>query len=209
MRRVLLVVLCVSLLLAVATVAMGAGVLGETDLMFTPTTSTLSPNNLGIAVNFLEGDNSFFNFDFGLAKDLELGLAAYNYPGKTELTVRGKYRLLREHGEYPGLAIGIQDLGTDNVSPYIVLSKTFTEAGIVGYLGAGGGSYNGIFGGINKAFYLDRSSGSQLNRIDLYLEADTHGLNIGTKLGIGTQTKINFGLVDMDNWMLGVTFLIK
>jgi hypothetical protein len=187
---------------------MAAGVLGSTDLMYIPTTSTLSPNNLGVAVNFREGDSSYFNFDFGLMKDLELGLAAYNYPDETKLTVRGKFRLLREHGDTPGLAIGVQDLGMDDISPYLVLSKTFSEAGIDGYIGLGGGSYDGIFGGINKSFNLNHSS-SQLSRVDLYLEADTHGLNIGTKLGLGSQTKINFGLVDMDRWMLGVTFLIK
>ena len=208
MRRVFLLVFGLGLLFAVTTVSMGAGVLGGTDLMITPTTSTLSPNNLGIAVNFLEGDNSYFNFDFGLAKDLELGLAAYNYPNETKLTVRGKFKLLQEHGDTPGLAIGIQDLGQDIISPYLVLSKNFSEAGIDGYIGVGGGDYDGIFGGINKAFILDHTS-SQLNRVDLYLEADTHGLNIGTKLGIGSQTKINFGLVNMDQWMLGVTFLIK
>jgi hypothetical protein len=207
-KNIFLVVLCCGLLFVVSTVSMGAGVLGQTDLMFIPTTATLSPNNLGIAVNFLEGDESFFNFDFGLAKDLELGLAAYNYPNETKLSVRGKFILLREHGDTPGLAIGIQDLGLDEISPYLVLSKNFSEAGIDGYIGAGGGSYDGIFAGINKGFKIDHASG-QLNRVDLYLEADTHGLNIGTKLGIGSQTKINFGLVDMDRWMLGVTFLIK
>jgi hypothetical protein len=208
MRHVFLLVLCLGLLFSVATATMAAGVLGETDLMFTPTTATLSPNNLGIAVNFLEGDNSFFNFDFGLMKDLELGLAAYNYPNVTKLSVRGKFRLLQEHGNTPGLAIGVQDLGLDIISPYIVLSKNFSEAGIDGYIGFGGGGYDGIFAGINKGFSINRASG-QLNRVDLYLEADSHGLNIGTKLGLGSQTKINFGLVDMDRWMLGVTFLIK
>lgn len=211
MRRISLLVLCLGLLFSVTNVAMAAGVLGATDLMYTPTTSTLSPGSLGIAVNFSEGDLSYFNFDFGLAKDLELGLAAYHYPNDTQLTVRGKFRLIQGHGSSPGLAIGVQDLGADEISPYIVLSTNFSEADIDGYIGFGGGSFDGVFGGINKAFKLDRSSksSSQLSRIDLYLEADSYGLNIGTKLALGAQTKINFGLVDMDRWMLGVTFNLK
>jgi hypothetical protein len=207
MRRISLLVLCLVLLFSVANVTMAAGVLGPTDLMFTPTTSTLSPGNLGIAVNFCEGDLSFFNFDFGLTKDLELGIAAFHYPDDTEFTVRGKFRLIREQGNNPGLAIGVQDLGRDEISPYIVLSKNFSEADIDGYIGFGGGSFDGVFGGINKSFKLSHSSKSsgQLSKIDLYLEADSHVLNIGTKLALSSKTKINFGLVDMDRWMLGVT----
>ncbi|MGE5581337.1 MAG: hypothetical protein ACM3X9_02240 [Bacillota bacterium] len=210
-RRLFCLGLAAVLLLTMATMTMGIGVLGGTDLMYAPATDTLNPNNLGIAVNFREGSLSYFNFDFGLAQDLELGLAAFNYPHETKLSIRGKYRLLREHGESPGLAIGIQDIGLDEISPYIVLSKTFPEAGFKGYLGAGGGSFDGIFAGLDKTFYTERSSRneSRLNKVDLYLEADTHGLNVGTKLGIGSQTKINFGLVDMRDWILGVTFLLK
>ncbi len=208
MRRVLMLGLTLFLLFSLTSAALGAGVLGATDLMFVPMTATLNPNNLGIAANFHEGDLSFFNFDFGLMRDLEIGLAAFNYPHETKLSVRGKYRLLREEGDYPGLAIGIQDLGMDEVSPYIVLSKSFAEVNVQGYLGAGGGSFDGIFAGINKRFNL-KKSGSSLSRVDLYLEADSHGLNLGTKLGIGSQTKVNFGLVDMERWILGVTFLMR
>jgi hypothetical protein len=209
MRRISLLILCLVLLFAAAHVTMAAGVLGPTDLMYTPTTSTLSPGSMGIAINFAERDLSYFNFDFGLAKDLELGVAAYHYPGDTEFSVRGKFRLLREDGNTPGLAIGVQDLGRDEISPYIVLSKNLSEADIDGYIGFGGGSFDGIFGGLNKSFTLGRSSRSSLNKIDLYLEADSWGLNIGTKLAIGSTTKINFGLVDMDRWILGATFNLK
>lgn len=210
MRRVFAVIFGLSLLFAVTSVTMAttapAGVLGGTDLMFIPTATTLKANSLAAAVNFEEGKYSFFNFDFGVAKDLELGLAAYSYPDETKLSVRGKFRLIRESGNNPGLAIGIQDLGLDDVSPYIVLSKNINDVDVDGYIGFGGGAYDGVFAGINKNFKLSRKSGP-LSGVDLYMEADTHGLNIGTKLAVGEQTKINFGLVDMDNWMMGVTFL--
>jgi hypothetical protein len=211
MRRIFWLVLCMGLLLATANVTMAAGVLGVTDLMYTPTTTTLGPNHVGVAVNFGEGELSCFNLDYGLVKDLEVGLAAYHYPDDTQFSIRGKFRLIQEDASNPGLAIGVEDLGSDDISPYIVLSKNFKDVGMDGYIGFGGGSFDGIFGGINKGFYLNHSSKSinELSRIDLYLEADSNRLNIGTKLSLGPQAKINFGLVDMDSWMLGVTFLFK
>lgn len=205
MKRIMFwLFLTLTMLFSVSTVAMGVGVFGSTDLMITPTTATLNPSNMGVAINFSEGEVSYFNFDYGLARDLEIGLAVLNFYNETELTIRGKYQLLHETGDYPGLAIGVQDLGMDNVSPYLVVSKRIPDIGVTGYLGAGGGGFDGIFGGINKTFNM--RGGSQLSQLDLFLEADSYGLNIGTKLGIGSRTKINFGLVDMEYWMLGAAF---
>lgn len=205
-RSIFLLLFTLTMLFSISTVTMGVGVFGSTDLMITPTTATLDPNNMGVAINFAEGDFSYFNFDFGLARDLEMGLAVFNnpYTDDTTLSIRGKYQLLHESSEYPGLAIGVQDLGEDDASPYLVVSKRIPDIGVTGYLGAGGGMFDGIFGGLNKTFNM--SGGSAMKRLDLFLEADSYGLNIGTKLGIGSQTKINFGLVDMENWILGATF---
>ena len=207
LRRFSWLILSLVLLFSFTNLTMAAGVLGVTDLMYTPTTTTLAPGQVGAAINFAEDNLNYFNLDLGLVKDFELGVAAFHYPDNTDVSVRAKFRLLEEKRDTPGLAIGIQDVGTDDVSPYLVLSKHFSDAGIDGYIGAGGGWYDGIFGGINKAFYPSKGSG--LNRIDLYVEGDSHRLNIGTKLALGSQIKLNLGLVDMDRWMMGATFLFK
>ncbi len=207
MRRFSWFVLSMALLFSVTNLTMAAGVLGVTDLMYTPTPTTLAPGQVGAAVNFAEDNLSYFNLDLGLVKDFELGIAAFHYSDDTDFSVRAKFRILEEKKDSPGLAVGIQDLGRDDISPYIVLSKNFRDAGIDGYIGAGGGWYDGVFGGINKAFYPGK--GSELSRVDLYVEGDSHRLNMGTKLSFGSQVKLNFGLVDMDRWMMGATFLFK
>jgi hypothetical protein len=210
MRRIFSFLCLTVMILSITTVSLGQGILGSTDLMITPRTNTLVPGELGVAVNFGEGDWSNINFDIGLAIDLEVGLAYYSSDYWDDLTGRIKYRILRESNDSPSLTIGVQDLGADEIAPYLVLSKTFTESGIQGYLGGGGGSFDGIFGGIIKTFKVAKSkNGGQLNQVQLILEGDSNSLNIGAKLGLGKQTTINFGLLDMEQWVLGVGFALK
>ena len=211
MRRICIFLCLMVMVLSITTVSLGQGILGSTDLMITPRTNTLVPGELGVAVNFGEGDWSNFNFDIGLAKDLEVGLVYYSSDDWDDLTGRIKYRVLRESSDSPSLTIGVEDLGADEVAPYLVLSKTFAESGIQGYLGGGGGSFDGLFGGIIKTFKVanGKRDSSSLSQVQLILEGDSNGLNIGAKLGLGKQTTINFGLLDMDQWVLGVGFALK
>lgn len=207
MQRILLgLTLVIGLSLMMASVSLGAGVFGATDLMVTPTPQALNPGAFGFAADFREGGYSYLNADLGLAQDFEVGAAAAIYPWETDLSLRGKYRILRENGDTPSLAVGIEDVSNGDISPYVVLGKTFSEAGIQGYIGAGGGHFNGLFGGLSKNFHLKQSS---LKKLQLFLEADSRGLNVGTRLGIGSQIDINFGLLNMEDWMLGVTAALK
>ena len=197
------------MIFGLASAAFGYGTLGETDQMYTPTPATLSQGSLGIGVNFAQDSLSYFNFDYGLVPDLEAGVAVFNYPDNTRITFRGKFRLLREDKDTPSLTLGIEDIGKDEeLSPYLTVGKTFSDVGIKGYIGVGGGGFDGVFGGLSKTFNTGSSRGS-LRSVELYLEADSHALNLGTKLQVGSQTKINFGLVDMERWIFGATFLIK
>lgn len=208
MRRVFWVFLFTTgFLFLMASSSWGVGVLGATNLMITPTASTLNPNTMGVAVNLLEGDLSFFNFDYGLTRDLEAGAAIYHYPGYTDISLRIKYQLLGETRSGFGLAIGVEDLGQDEVSPYLTLSKYLADVGVRGYLGFGGGGFDGPFAGLSKNFGVN--GGGSLKQIQLFVEADSMNFNMGAKLMVGSQTKINFGLLDMDRWVVGVTFLAK
>lgn len=154
-----------------------------------------------MAVNFLEGDRRYFNFDYGLAPELEAGIAVVNCDSWTYVSFRGKYRLLRDSKSSPSLVLGIQDLGKNHFSPYLTIGKAF-GSGVRGYFGVGGGSMEGFFGGVSKTF------GSRSNGLELLFEADSHGINLGGKLRFDATARVNFGLIDMDHWLLGLTFTL-
>lgn len=209
MKRFMVLVLATGLLFGVSTVSSGYGVFEATDLMTTPTANTLRQGVLGVAANFAEGNLFFLNCDLGLVQDLEAGVSVFRYPGETYVSFRGKFRIIRETADTPAMAVGVQDLGSNGVvSPYLTISKSFSDVGIRGYIGIGGGNFDGIFGGISKEFVTSPKKGS-LRAVELFLEADSHNLNAGAKLAIGSQARINFGLVDMRNWILGATFVMK
>jgi hypothetical protein len=210
MKKMFTLVFALGFLLGISSIVMAYGVFEETDLMTIPTATTLHQGVLGIAANFAEGNFVFLNCDLGLAPDLEVGIAVFNYPNDTYVSFRGKFQILREDSDTPALAVGVQDLGrSGNISPYITLSKGFTNVGVRGYIGVGGGNFGGIFGGLSKEFITSRKNGSHLRGMELFIEADSHNLNVGAKFALSTQTKINFGLIDMKTWMIGATFTVK
>ena len=215
--RSLTLLIVVGLLMLPTGAALGYGVFGPTDLMSTPSTVTLSPNSAGFALNFAEGDVTCFNLDYGLIPDLEIGLSVKDYDDEawrhddTYITIRGKYRLLRETKSTPALAIGIQDIGEEDldVAPYIVISKNLgPDLDVDGYLGVGGGTIDGIFGGLSKTFNISpaQRSNNNLSKIQLILEFDSNDLNLASKFHIGNRTNINFGFYDLENWVLGITY---
>ncbi len=207
----------IGLLLTSAGATFGYGAFGSTDLMFTPSTATLGPNSAGFALNFKEGDTTFFNLDFGLIPDLEIGLSVMDFDdsrwvdGDTFITLRGKYRLLRETASAPALAVGIQDIGEEDLdaSPYLVISKNLGSGlDVDGYLGVGGGTIDGIFGGLSKTFKISSAQrgSNNLSKIQLILEFDSDNMNFASRFHIGPRTKINFGFNDMENWVMGITY---
>ncbi|MCL6590300.1 MAG: YjbH domain-containing protein [Firmicutes bacterium] len=208
-RSILTVLLAGILLLGTAKASWGYGVFGKTDLTFTPTAKSLATGSLGVAINWSEGDLGYFNFDYGLLPDLEAGLVILTNPADNTVRFRAKYTILHEDYDSPALAIGVEDLGSDsNLSPYIVLSKSFPKSGFYGNIGVGGGNFNGIFGGLGVIF-PGSSKRSGVRQTELFLEADSYGLNAGAKLGIGSNTRINFSMTNLEQWMAGVTFLIN
>jgi hypothetical protein len=205
----MVLVLVFGLLFGISAVSFGYGVFEATDLMTTPTANTLHQGVLGIAANFAQGNMFFLNCDLGLIPDLEAGVSVFNYPGDTYVSFRGKLRIVREDGDTPAIAVGVQDLGRNGVvTPYLTIEKSFSDVGIRGYIGVGGGNFDGVFGGISKEIVASHKKG-QLRAVELFLEADSHNLNTGAKLAIGPQARINFGLVNMRDWLLGATFVVK
>ena len=217
--RLLTLLTMIGLIITPAGAALGYGVFGSTDLMATPSTTTLGPNSVGFALNFIEGDVTCFNLDYGLIPDLEIGLAVWDVDGErprrdnTYVTLRGKYRLLRETSSAPALTVGIQDIGEEDLdaSPYLVISKNLgPELNVDGYLGVGGGEIDGIFGGLSKTFKISpaQRGANNLSQIQLILEFDSDNLNFASKFQIGPRAKINFGFYDLENWVIGLTYTI-
>ena len=211
MRRILYcLVFAAGLSLLVAGGALGAtqmGVYGATDLMWTPTPHTLNPGTVSLAADFLQGGDNYFNADLGLAENLEVGLTVEAFQGETTLSGRGKYQILKENGNNPSLAIGVEDISSGAISPYLVVGKTFPAAGVQGYLGFGGNDFNGLFGGLSKNFTFSKGSG--IRRMQLFVEADSWEVNVGTRFDLSSQVQLNFGLVNMKDWILGARFTIK
>jgi hypothetical protein len=208
-RAVFIVLLTFGLLMGIASISWGYGVFGPTDLMYTPTASSLDMGTLGIAVDVSEDESTYFNFDYGLAEDLEVGIVILTDPDSgNRIRFRGKYSILHEDRNTPGLAVGIEDLGSERpFSPFLVLSKAFPNSGIQGHIGVGDGNFQGIFGGLGVTFA--GGSGKTAKHTELFLEFDSHRINTGAKLGIGANTEINFGMTDLENWMAGVTYIVK
>jgi hypothetical protein len=207
-KSIFIGLLTMTLLLGTASVSWGYGVFGATDLMYTPTANSLDAGSLGISVDLSEGDIGYFNFDYGLFSDLEMGIVILTNPRNNIIRFRGKFKILQEDRDNPGLALGIEDLGSEsNSSPYLVLSKAFPGSKIHGHIGVGGGNFDGIFGGIS-VFFTNGSSKS-VKQAELFLEADSWRTNAGAKLKIASNTKINFAMTDLENWMAGVTFLVN
>lgn len=219
--RLLTLLTMIGLMITQAGAAFGFGVFGSTDLMATPSTATLGPNSAGFALNFREGDVTYFNLDYGLIPDLEIGLAVMDVDvdvgrprrDDTYITLRGKYRLLRETSSTPALTVGIQEIGEEDreVAPYLVISKNLgPELNVDGYLGVGGGEIDGIFGGLSKTFKISpaQRGANNLSQIQLILEFDSDNLNFASKFQIGPRAKINFGFYDLENWVIGLTYTI-
>ncbi len=207
MKKIVGLVTVVVLALALAaTSALGAGLYSQTDLMMLPTPDAIRSGDMALALNFMEDDFTQMNFDFGLLTDLEVGIAAYNFDHETDFSVRAKYQLLHEAKSQPSLAVGIQDIGEDDLSPYLVLGKTFAEPGIEGYLGAGGGYFDGLFAGISKTFKIGSArNNNQLQAVQVFAEAVSGDFNLGAKLRLKAPVVVNFGFYDMDRWVLGGT----
>lgn len=198
MRRLTTLALAILMILTVGQAALGFGRFGATDLMYVPTSGTLADGAFGLWGNFA-GGTSMVGMDLGLATNLELGVTAWIGDGWTEASLRGKFHLLSEKSDGFGLAVGIQDMGLGYVSPYVVAGKTL-GTGLQGYLGVGGGAIDGVFFGLNKNLGSMRGA-------SLFLEYDSHNLNVGGRFKIANNLGLDIGIVDLDNVVVGISFV--
>lgn len=200
MRRFAILVLSFVLIATWGQSALGFGRFGATDLMNVPTSGTLSEGAYGLHGNF-SGGLAMLGMDFGLVPDLELGVTAYIGDNWQSASLRAKYHLLTEKRDGLGLAIGLQDVGSDTISPYVVAGKTLAH-GMQGYLGVGGGQMNGFFFGLDKEL-------PSLRGARLFLEFDGQNINLGGRFKLAKNTGLDIGLAGLDSVAVGISYVSR
>lgn len=200
-------------LIAACPTAAAPTLFGYTGLVKIPTADALNEKEYHVGVftlNLEEGaDSTIYAASLGLAEGLEVGFARHSpEEGAGQTYVNAKYTFLQDSEAHPALAAGVTDL-TDQVesSPYIVASKALwgrheTRFGEVGsvrvHLGIGGGSLDGLFGGISAALG---------DRLLLMAEYEGERVNLGLRLAIGEYIRIHGAALDgFDDVGLGVSF---
>ncbi|NLW55268.1 MAG: YjbH domain-containing protein [Firmicutes bacterium] len=186
--------------LSCGTMAEAKGVFGATDLISVPTNRTLSPGKYSLGVHVNEHSRAKVQIDLGLVDDFELGAAVDLYRHTNDLSVRFKYRLIPETKDSFGLALGIQDIGKDEFSPYVVLGHQLAPYDLRWNVGIGGGRLGGLFFGLSKVF---RSA--QFPSVTLSGEYDAYGLNLGAKILLNKGLQLNVGVIDLEEFMFGLT----
>lgn len=190
-------------------------IMGSTGLIAVPSADVLPSGQFDAGYHFLDGIH-FFTFNMALTRDLEMGLTVDTVGQYNGLFIGGKYRLLAEAKDKPGIAFGLQAplRGESGPNLYAVASKQFPDFGIRGHLGVGTG--DGIFFGVSKE--LNTVSVSRPGRsaavppATLIGEFDGHGINLGARFAVSRELAVDAALMDLgggNNGMLGVSYTAK
>ncbi|MGE5598113.1 MAG: hypothetical protein ACM3XS_01880 [Bacteroidota bacterium] len=198
MRRFTIILVAGFLILAFGRSALAVGRFGATDLMYVPTSGTLADGAFGLYGNFSEGWTTL-GMDVGLVPNLEMGVVADIWQDVQQASLRAKFHLLVEKKDGFGLTVGVQDIGLDYISPYLVLGKTIAN-GVQGYLGVGGGWYNGVFCGLNF-------QPSSMRGHSLFLEYDSYTLNLGGRFRLSGGLGVDVGVEDLQHVVVGVSYV--
>lgn len=198
MRKLLVLAITAALVLAWGQVASASSRFGPTDLMYVPTSGTLAEGAFGVYGSFTSYD-TFLGMDVGLIPHLELGIYAWLWDGGEEAAVRCKYHLLTERQHGFGLAIGLQDLGQSEMTPYLVAGKSLAPT-LQGYLGVGGGWMDGIFFGLN---WQPRA----IKDTSFFVEYDSYNINAGARFKLSGGIGVDVGLADLEEVAVGVSYI--
>ncbi len=197
-------------LFACASNVIAAPYFHDTDLVDIPTGKSMEHGvfNVGTFIAFrneraLPRAELAVKLDFGLFNRLEIGIITIKYNDTSFLLSNFKFQLLKEVGEIPNVAIGVENVGDkvvgladtrryESASPYLVISKQFNLPVthlITGHIGIGRKRYiddddesigqylHGIFGGISKDVQPRFINGNAV----FSLELDGRGVNAGIR----------------------------
>lgn len=177
------------------------GAFAGSDLIEIPTGDVLRVNQWDLGLHGQSDGPLSADFRMGLAPGWELGIDAIEDHGAG---INIKYQLLSESKEAPALAVGIADIGRDDLSPYIALSQRFPKSFVRWHIGVGGGRYDGLFLGISTRLNTVQSSGKG-GPVSLMAEYVDDGLNLGFAINFAPGWQLDIAGVDGD-LMAGIKY---
>lgn len=228
MVKHLCVSLCVVLALAAClTAAYGMpSYRGYTGLMRIPTSDALGKGDFNAGV-FVEdvgsGTANDYIVNYGIAPCFEVGFDRFNSGDSSDIffgengpdegihtLLNAKYNFMPETTARPGLAAGVIDLTNDlNSTVYVVASKSlnspmFSYQGEIlnpqVHAGFGGGSLNGLFGGVSM--WLG-------NHVQVMGEWDSFDVNAGARFRVTPSLALHAGFFALNhrtNFGCGVSY---
>ncbi|HEY8392689.1 MAG TPA: hypothetical protein VIL83_08190 [Capillibacterium sp.] len=176
------------------------GLFGGSDFINTPTQRVLSTGAYTIGAHAGEDKWGRIQADFGLVTDFELGAAVDLNQHDNEFSARFKYRLIPESKNSFGLALGIQDIGKERFSPYVVIGSVISTYDLRWNIGLGGGELGGLFFGMSKVF-----NPQEFPQVTLIGEYDAYDLNLGAKILLNKGLLLDVAVIDMDQFVVGLT----
>jgi hypothetical protein len=210
-RRHSLLVGVVVLMMSVNVAWGSPSLLGPTGLLRVPTADTLGALqwNVGASNIWAAGgpDESSIYANVGLLPRLEVGASRNEFEDlESETLLNAKYAFLKLPGEV-SLAGGVIDL-TDQIdqSAYVVVTHTL-GAGVISphgqftmpqlHVGAGGGRFDGLFGGVSVLVGT---------KADVMAEYDGENFNLGVSLPLMPKVELTAATIDtFDDFGLGVS----
>lgn len=159
-------------------------------------------------------DLTSFGVIYGLAENLEVGLAALDN-GDSEIAFSGKLGIVTETSTTPAVLVGVFDIGStvaDDASFYVALSKNITSlASDVAdqpsrplRLTAGFGS--GVFDGFFAGFHWTLTP--RLSLMAEYLNEGFEGdndINAGIRYAATSNVRLDLALIDFEELALGAS----
>lgn len=210
-RRCSLSLLFMGLLVLISGQAvLAVGTFGGTDLINIPSSTALPHGEYCLGAHLRENDYTKLQFDMGLTPNFEIGGVLNFQPKDENFSLRAKLRLVPETKDSYGLALGLQDLGNERFTSYLVASHSFPALDLRWHLGFGTGGLDGFFAGLTKVYNsITISEGkrhSTLPRVILSGEYDGSGLNLGARIDIGMGIFLDLAVMRMEDFLIGVAY---
>jgi hypothetical protein len=180
---------------------------GPTGLLVIPTADTLAPQSWNAHVHAVDTSGTTlttFGANYGLAKQLEIGITGFHLNGiGTKALVNAKYAVLMESGKMPGIAIGGVDIASQipgaDPGVYVVASKSLssllggelTKYNLRGHIGYGANNIfnDDIFGGV------DLQVTPKIQAMAEWLNGNVY---FGGRIGLGQGIRAELGSYDGD-----------
>ena len=132
-----------------------------------------------------------------------MGVVANLAHGEYETGAMIKYQLVPERMGSFGLAIGLEDLGREQTTSYMVASQTLPQYGLRWHLGVRRG-LDGLIGAIR--FLTHAREGRRTLLVIVIGEYDTSGLNIGTRIELSGGFFLDLAALNLETYTIGISY---